>query len=350
MTKGSARPHTLAVRLDSAGDVLLQGPALRALAAGSRRVTLLCGPRGVDAAALLPGVDEILTYDAGWVAADPAPVDPGSVEALVASLRALAPDRGVIFTSFHQSPLPAALVLRLAGVPRVGAISDDYPGSLLDVRLRREGHRHEVERSLGLATAMGFPLPDGDDGRLRVRHQARLPPPLDDGVPFVVLHPGASAPARRWPVERFHGLARLLADRGWRVVVSGDAGERDLAGLVLAGVAGGVDLIGAGGLDVLAAVLERARAVVTGNTGPAHLAAATGTPVVSLFSPVVPAWAWRPWRVPQVLLGDQSAPCAGSRARVCPVPGHPCLGAVDEQTVLDALDSLLTGAGQGGRG
>jgi ADP-heptose:LPS heptosyltransferase len=90
----------------------------------------------------------------------------------------------------------------------------------------------------------------------------------------------------------------------------------------------------------LAGVLAGAEAVVVGNTGAAHLAAAVGTPVVSLFAPVVPAVRWRPYRVPHVLLGDQDAPSRGTRARECPVPGHPCLGDVRPETVLDALGRL----------
>jgi len=79
---------------------------------------------------------------------------------------------------------------------------------------------------------------------------------------------------------------------------------------------------------------------VVGNTGPAHLAAAVGTPVVSLFAPVVPAARWRPWKVPHLLLGDQGAACAGSRARICPVPGHPCLDGVQVDEVVAAVDRL----------
>ncbi|NEC78268.1 glycosyltransferase family 9 protein, partial [Streptomyces sp. SID7958] len=79
----------------------------------------------------------------------------------------------------------------------------------------------------------------------------------------------------------------------------------------------------------------------TGNTGPAHLAAAVGTPVVSLFAPVVPAGRWRPYGVPCVLLGDQNAPCAGTRARTCPVPGHPCLDGVTALDVVAAVGKLV---------
>ena len=90
-----------------------------------------------------------------------------------------------------------------------------------------------------------------------------------------------------------------------------------------------VNLCGRTSLPMLASVLARADVVVAPNTGAAHLAAAVGTPVVSLFAPVVPAARWAPYGVPTVLLGDQDAPCAGSRARSCPVPGHPCLDQIE---------------------
>ncbi len=104
----------------------------------------------------------------------------------------------------------------------------------------------------------------------------------------------------------------------------------------------GVDLGGATTLPQMAAVLDGAAAVVVGNTGPAHLAAAVGTPVVSLFAPVVPAARWAPYGVPTVLLGDQDAPCRGTRARECPVPGHPCLTSVTASDVVAAVDKLVS--------
>ena len=109
--------HVLAVRLDNDGDVLLAGPAIRAVAAGADRVTLLCGPRGRQAAELLPGVDEVVCWRAPWIDPEPAPVDSADVLVLAARLAALEIDRALIFGSFHQSPLPTALLLRLAHVP-----------------------------------------------------------------------------------------------------------------------------------------------------------------------------------------------------------------------------------------
>jgi ADP-heptose:LPS heptosyltransferase len=329
--------HVLAVRLDNDGDVLLTGPAIRALAAGAERVTLLCGPRGRQAAPLLPGVDEVLCWRAPWIDPEPEPVSRPDVEALVAEIEARQIDRAVVFGSFHQSPLPTALLLRLAGVPWIGATSVDYPGSLLDLRHRIPDDVHEVERALDLAAAAGFTLPAGDDGRLAV---AGAGPERGPGRRYVVVHPGASVPARAWAPERNAELVAALADAGRRVVVTGAPSERELTARVAGPPRPEVsDLGGATDLGGLAQVLAGADTVVVGNTGPAHLAAAVGTPVVSLFAPTVPPVRWRPWGVPHELL-FREVPCAGCRARVCPVAGHPCLGGVSVADVLAAVERL----------
>jgi ADP-heptose:LPS heptosyltransferase len=331
--------RVLVVRLDNLGDVLLAGPAVRAVAAGADEVVMLCGPRGREAADLLPGVDGVIEWCAPWIDPEPGPVDRADIDELVRTICARRFDRALILTSFHQSPLPLALLLRLAGVPWIGGISDDYPGSLLDLRHRQDGDVPEAVRMRSLAAAAGFPGTAGDDTRLRVRE------PLPDvraltgeRTGYVVVHPGTSVPARAWPPSRCAAAVRELAAAGWDVIVTGPPGERDLT----AYVAGrdGLDLGGRTGLPELAAVLSGAAAVVAGNTGPAHLAAAVGTPVVSLFAPTVPAARWAPHGVPVVLLGDQDAPCRDSRASACPVPGHPCLSSVRADDVVRAVEKI----------
>ena len=326
--------RVLAVRLDNDGDVLLAGPAIRALAAGAEHVTLLCGPRGRQAAALLPGVDEVLVWRAPWIDPEPHPVDRAAVEALIERVADERVDMAIVFGSFHQSPLPTAMLLRLAGVPWIGATSVDYPGSLLDLRHRIDDDVHEVERSLDLVRAAGFSLAAGDAGELRVTAVA------DSGVAdgAVIIHPGASVPARAWAPERNAELVRALVAAERRVVVTGGPHERELTAFVAGSDA--LDLGGKTDFRGLAGVIAGAAAIVVGNTGPAHLAAAVGTPVVSLFAPTVPAVRWRPWFVRHELL-YVDVPCAGCRARACPVPGHPCLGGVEVADVVAAVDRLV---------
>jgi len=332
--------HVVVARLDNEGDVLLTGPAVRAVAAHAERVTMLCGPRGRAAAELLPGVDELLVHRAPWIDPEPAAVDPELELGLVDELGRRGIDRAIVLTSHHQSPLPLALLLRLAGVRFVAATSTDYPGSLLDVRHGVSDRVHEVERGLSLVGACGYELPPGDEGRLAIRRSSSAGSAMSPEVPYVVVHPGASVPARAWAPERNAELVEALVEAGRRVVVTGSPGEIDLTARV-AGTArpGVVDLGGATSLAGLADVLAGAEAVVVGNTGPAHLAAAVGTPVVSLFAPTVPAVRWRPWKVAHEVLHVE-VPCAGCRARECPVPGHPCLEGVSTARVVASVERL----------
>ena len=339
-TKGRHPCRLLAVCFGSLGDVLVTGPAIRALAAGCDTLTLLTGPRGADAAALLPGVDGILVYQAPWIEADPRALDLGRLRFLEHALALGEFDQAVVFTSLDQSALPMALLLRMVGVPRISAIGTDHSGSLLDVRHRVDEDVPEPERALSLAAAAGFAPPPGDDGRLAL---LRPLPTVQGLVPpgeYVVVHPGCSAPARTWPTDRWAQAVDALAAAGHAVLVTGTRAERDLT----AAIAGtrGIDLGGRTSLAELACVIHGAGAVVVPNGGPAHLAAAVGTPVVSLFAPVVPAARSAPRGMPTILPCDQQAAYANNPARSCPVPGHPCLNSVRALDVIEAVEKLLS--------
>lgn len=335
-------PSVLAVRLDGLGDVLLTGPALRQVAAHSSRLDLLVSPSGAPAAHLLPGVDDVLVVDAPWCGYTPSAVVPGVLDALLHELRHRHYDEALVFTSYHQSPLPMALLLKWAGVAKVSGTSDAYPGSLLDVRHRRvaggddpgTGGGHEVQAAQALATAAGFPAAPGEDDRLRIRPVRVRPAPR----PYVVVHPSASVPSRSPSPALAGEVVVALRRAGWDVVVTGPPAD---AGSAIAGSLADTDLAGQTTFPELAGVLAGAACVVAPNTGPAHLAAAVGTPVVSLFSPVVPVDRWIPWGVPTVVLGDQQAACRGTRARHCPVPGHPCLGGIGAGDVVEAVEGLV---------
>ncbi|TXR52925.1 glycosyltransferase family 9 protein [Quadrisphaera setariae] len=360
MTAQQDPRRVLAVRLDSDGDVLMTGPAIAALRRGPggtevERLDLLAAPGGAGAARLLPGIDEVLVADVPWSGYQPPAPDAAALTALVDLLRERSYDEVVVFTSYHQSPLPMAVLARLAGVPRVIAASDDYPGSLLDLRHKRPGDpdgtggEHEVVASLGLVAASGRVIPA--DPRTALRR------PLP-GVPgwllersttatgaLVVVHPGASVPARAARPDVVARATAALVEAGHHVVVTGGPGEVDLTGRVAAAAPGALDAGGRTSLGELAALLDAADVVVVGNTGPAHLAAAVGTPVASLFSAVMPVERWAPFGVPVVVLGDLDAPCRLTRAQRCPVgdgSGHPCLD-VSPEAVVAAVADLASG-------
>jgi ADP-heptose:LPS heptosyltransferase len=330
--------RVLVARLDSLGDVLLAGPAVRAVAQCAE-VTMLVRHGLAEIAQLLPGVDDVVQFDAAWVLFDPPPIYPHAIADLLEAVEARRFDAALVLTSFHQSPLPLALLLRMAHVPWIGAICEDYPGSLLDLRHHVTDGLPESERNLSLAHAAGF---DADEmgARLAVRH------PLPDVTawvgtePYVVFHPGAAVPARRPSATHSRAIAAALLSAGHRVIVTGSADETTLTGFVAGGTAD--DLGGQLSMAELAAVLARADVVVAPNTGPAHLAAAAGTPVVSLFAPVVAASQWAPYGVPRTLLGDQQAPCRGTRTRECTIPDHPCLTSIRPSEVVTAVEELRT--------
>lgn len=335
--------RVLVARLDNLGDVILSGPAVRAVAASGADVIFVCSPTGRPAAVTLPGVSRVVTARAPWIDASPLPTTRSSMEHLVDILAACEADEAIILTSYHQSPLPLALLARMAGIERVAAISSDYPGSLLDVRHHVDDDVHEVERALSLAAAAGYRLPGDDDRRLRINPESIPVERLGLPERYVVVHPGASVPARAWPEGRNYELITALTAQGWHVALTGGRDEALLTRRLsdaAADASAVTDLAGRTDFAALASVIRRAAVVVCGNTGPAHIAAAVGTPVVSIYAPTVPAVRWRPWMTPHVLLGEQDIRCAGCRARVCPVPGHPCVNGVSTEEVVRAVGAL----------
>ena len=330
------------------GDVLMTTAAMRALRAGGRSITLLTSPAGAELAPLLPEVDEAIAYDAPWT--KPGGGEAGRDLAMVDRLAADRFDAAAIFTVYSQSPLPAALLCRMAGIPLRLAHCRENPYDLLsDWVPEREpegGVRHEVRRQLDLVAAVGAVT--GDE-RLSLRVPAGARRRVDEllraeGIdphePFLVLHPGASAPSRRYPEERWTEAARALAERRRvRVVLTGDGSEVALARRI-AGAVGPpvVNVAGRLALPDLAALLERSRLLVAGNTGPVHVAAAVGTPVVDLYALTNPQHP--PWGVPVRVLYHW-VPCRWCYRSVCPEGHHRCLRMVEPGEVVRAALELL---------
>ncbi len=351
----AAAKRILAVRLDNLGDVLVTTPALHALKGASPDVhlTLMASPIGAQAGALNPDVDDVVVYRAPWM--DPwrrLDQNPRREQDAIAFLASGSFDAAVIFTSFRQSPLPAAYLTYLAGIPLRLAASIDGPGSLLTNRHKHpETMMHEVERGLDLVAAVGFPirgrglvLEPTDAARARV--SALLREQTDGEGPLVVLHPGCSMEARTYPWEMFASVAgELVETLGATVVLTGAEDERDLVALVYEQTPAHcrdrvVKVAGALSFPELCALIEKADITVTNNTGPMHVSAAVKTPVVALFALTNPPEQWGPWQVPHRQL-YHDVPCRICYSRVCPV-GHECLRLVSPARVVEAAAGLLS--------
>lgn len=346
----------LVVRLDNLGDVLMATPAIAALRAAlpRARIALLASPACAALRRHFVDIDDAIAFRAPWVRHESGgDGDLGVAEAaLLERLRRERFDAAVIFTSCSQSPLPAALLCRLAGIPLRLAHCRENPYGLLSDWVAESdaigpGMRHEVARQIDLVGRAGFA---SDDPRLRFAVDesdreavvGRLAGGDGEG-PWVVVHPGASAPSRRYPAVRFGAAAEAIArSTGARIVFTGGPDEIDLVEQARRAMsAPSLSFAGTLSLGELAALIELADLLVANNSGPAHLAAAVGTPVVDLYALTNPQHT--PWRVPARVL-NRDVPCRYCLKSRCPQGHHACLLGVAPATVAEAAVELLVAA------
>ncbi len=350
----------LLVRLDNLGDVLLTTPAFHAVkeALPGARLTLCTSPVGAQVGYLNPDIDEVLAYQAPWM--DPwhkLPQDSLREQQMITLIQQRRFDSSIIFTSFRESPLPAAYLCYLADIPLRLAASIDGPGSLLTTRHKHPEHMmHEVERGLDLVSAIGIKT-DKQDMVLKVPEQARIAIEqrlaeldIDRTRPLIVVHPGCSMPARTYPWDMYVKVIDLLAQRLHATVfVTGMDDEQPLADKIMHHIspahhASVFAVAGALPFAEFCALVQTADLTITNNTGPMHIAAALKTPVIALFALTNPPEQWGPWRVPhRQMYHDVS--CRICYQRICPYQ-HECLRLVSPEMVADAAQSLLEETGQ----
>ncbi len=282
-------PHRiLVIRALGLGDLLTAVPALRAIRRGYPDAQLtLAAPRWLaPLVRLVAGIDVLMDVsDLEQIpATDPdrlvplRPASPGADDR---------PDRrfDLVVNLHGRGPQSVAAGQRCEPTELVTHAHPEFPGV---PGPEWNDRLHEVDRWCRLVRSMGLAV-DRGDLRLPVPHVA---PAAEKAA---VVHPGASAAARRWPPERFAAVAEALAAEGVRVLVTGTADEVHLAEWVIQAarhpwvdnVAGRLDL------EQLAATVAAARLVVCGDTGVAHLASAYATPSVVLFGPTPPS-SWGP--------------------------------------------------------
>ena len=343
----------LLVRLDNLGDVLLTTPAFHAVKAAlpDASLTLLASHVGAQVAALNPDIDDVIVYAAPWM--DPwskLPQDSEREQRIIAELKARHFDGAIIFTSFHQSPLPSAYLCYLADIPLRVAASIDGPGSLLTTRYKHpDTIIHEVEHNLNLVRTLGMDT-DERDLALSVpndaqRDIAQLLDKHSTRRPLVVVHPGCTMPARTYPWEMYVEVIDLLVEQlGAFVVVTGANEERPLVERILGQVHhenrhATLAMAGTLPFPQFCALIQAADLTITNNTGPMHVSAAVKTPVIALFALTNPPEQWGPWHVTHRQM-YHDVPCRICYHRMCPYQ-HECLRLVSPQMVVDASIELL---------
>jgi lipopolysaccharide heptosyltransferase II len=352
---GSDIKRILCVRTDNLGDVLMTTPALNALRSAypDRHLTLLTSSAGAAVAPFLADIDDVIRYDAPW-AGTRAPRSHPADLALRKRLEEVGFDAAVIFTVYSQNPLPAATMCYLAGIRRRLARCRENPYALLNDWVRETepefGVQHEVQRQLTLVEAIGA---HADDTRMRMRLRVLDREALaailarrgiDTRVPYAVMHPGASAESRRYPVERFaETAARLVRATGMTVLVTGSASEAPLARALIDAADPAVrpflhDLTDAFELGAFAALIERSTVVISNNSGPVHIASAVGAPVIDLYALTNPQHG--PWQTPHRVLFNDVA-CRWCYRSVCPERHHACLRGIPAAEVADAALALI---------
>ncbi|MFH1690534.1 MAG: lipopolysaccharide heptosyltransferase II [Candidatus Eisenbacteria bacterium] len=331
----------LVIRLYFIGDVLLSTPVLDALkrAFPDASLAVLVKSRAVDVLRNNPNVDEVIEYDAV-----PGYHNPVWLGRLARRLRRARFDLAVDLTGDLRSSW-----LLLAADPgfRVGFNHAGF-GFLLDRSIPYRASGHGVDHLLSAVAPVGAETDDASprlyltDGEMREAERLLEGHGLGRDHPFVGLAPGANRPYRRWGAERFGALACALRDRlGLVSVVTGSRSDAGLAEHVVSHSDGAaVSLAGETDIRGLAGVAARSAVFVANDSGPMHVAASQGTPVVGLFGSSTPE-IYAPRGGPSRVVWHRY-PCSPCDQKTCVREDGPCMKAIEVSEVLDAVESLLS--------
>ncbi|QEC52861.1 ADP-heptose:LPS heptosyltransferase [Anseongella ginsenosidimutans] len=306
--------NILCIRPDNLGDVLMTGPAIRALKNGKkdRKITLLTSSSGSGIARYIPGIDQVIEFDLPWYKHD-LRAGAAMINDLTEQLKDHRFDAAVIFTVYSQSPLPTAMLCYQAGIPRVAACCRENPYGLISDWIPDEEPfyqiKHEVTRQLDLVKSLGGTVPAEEHLSLDI------PPGTQEKIlekleklrvniqdPWLMVHPGVSEDKRQYPPGLLTAAASMICkELGYRVLITGTAPEKTLAAAMADQIDGkAISLAGMLNLEELIGLTALSPLLIANNTGPVHIAAALGTPVIVLYALTNPQHT--PWKVMHRLL------------------------------------------------
>lgn len=348
---GGAEPQRiLLLRLERIGDLVMALEAIsdvRALSPASH-IDLAVGSWNAPLARAVPGVDRVETLDARWLAREGRGLGMGALLRTAWGWRARRYDLAINFEPDIRSNLVAAAV----GAARTAGWASSGGGPILDVALDYDPTAHTSANARRLVQSVfGRTPPESARPLLAIPDTAMaaaaalLRPAL--GRPLVGVHVSGGRAIKQWDPERFADVAARLADaRGAAIVATGGPGDHALVSSLQTALAPRLvlDASVADGLVVSAAILARLDVLVTGDTGPMHLASAVGTPVVAVFGPSDPVRYATHGPFDQTVRIDlPCSPCNRIRQPPNRCVGHTpdCLAGVTSDAVVAAATSVL---------
>lgn len=342
----------LLLRLERIGDLLMALPAIadvRALAPAAE-IDLVVGSWNADLAGAMAPVTRVATLDAAWLARDGGGLGLPSLVRAARQRRRARYDLAINF----EPDIRSNLLLAASGAAWTVGYRSGGGGALLDVALDYDTRAHTTDNARRLVATVFGGSPFSETGRILVvppeahARAARLLPAMRG--PLAVVHVSGGRAIKQWEPDRFADVARrLIAASNATIVLTGSTGDRPLVDRVKRALPAASVIDAAGDLDLLtvAAILERVDLLITGDTGPMHLAVAVGTPVVAVFGPSEPA-RYGP-RGPHDRVVRVDLPCSPcNRIRLPPARcvGHTpdCLALVSADSAFTAAMSVLEGS------
>ena len=350
----AAPARILLLRLERIGDLLMALPAIAdaRAAAPDAEIDLVVGSWNVEIAQAIRGVSRVLVVDAPWLARDGSGARMQALARTALGWRSRRYDMAINFEPDFRSDA----ILALAGARWTAGYGSAGGGALLDQALDYRPADHTVDNALRLVHAvLGLPASGCGDARLVIPEaQRREASAVLAGRtnPLIAMHVAGGRAVKQWDPQRFAAVARDLVDRrDATIVLTGGPGDVPLVEAVRRALPAErvVDVSDLVSLLLVAAVLERCDLIVTGDTGPMHLAAAVGTPIVAVFGPSDPRrYAPRGPHDRVIRVDLPCAPCNRIRLPPARCTGHmpDCLALVTPDRVFEAAVSILDAGGE----
>ena len=327
----------LITQLGFIGDVILSTPVIRAVrdlypsAEISVLTTRLSAPLLVNH----PAKIKVIPYDKRAK-------DRGLVGFL--RLRKLIAERqfSTVF-SLHRS-LRSTLLHWFAGIPNRYGFEEASFRSLYSRTTSRKGYAHDIERNLAILKNVGVTVCDPKLELGLAQSDIEAIQELLPQEDFIAISPGSVWKTKRWTVEGFSGLIRALIAEGRKVVILGSPDEKPI-GEVISRRAGldVVNLIGRLTLAQSAAVISKAKVLVSNDSAPLHFASTFNTPTVALFCATIPEFGFGPFKQRSIVLGVDGLscrPCGRHGKQYCPTGTHACQTGIEIGKVLEAVREL----------